>query len=195
MNTVLFDPGLGDLVLDLNDYVNKIYSSMMQLQSIKQKRTKFKLFASKIEKYIKNNIAFYYGCLLWAYYITTTNKENQKEITGNIFSVLNEEQIKNYDYMLQVNFLENYFDSYERDVLYYTGRKYLIPEQWKKILRLYTEFLENNKGFIHIKYTSDIILPSILKNIKVNFNIEEKITQVIANKDIESLLNNEFFIL
>ena len=77
-NTVLFDPGIGNLVVDFNEFVNSVYSQLMSLKGIPQKRLRFRQYATKIEKYMKNNISFYLGCLLWAYYINTENQKAPK---------------------------------------------------------------------------------------------------------------------
>ncbi len=186
-DTVKFDPGLGELIIDLNEYVNNVYSQLMSLSTIHQKRARFKLYVQKIEKYIKNNINFYLGCLLWAYYIKKENAGSPKEITGNIFLNMTEEQKENYDYTAQINFIENYFDSYERDILYYTGKKYQIPQQWKLILSIYSEFLELNKGFINTKTTGDLILPEKLDNMKFSQNIKEILQKTIDEKNLDFL--------
>lgn len=188
-DTVKFDPGMGEFVVDFNEFINNLYSQMMSFRTIHQKRARFKLYSSKINRYIKNNLSFYLGCLLWAYYLANENKNNPKQIVGNVFSSLTEEQINDYDYLIQVNFLENYLENYERDVLYYCGQKFQIPEIWKNILSLYTEFLELNKGFTKTKTTEDIRLPEKLQNIKFNFDIKEKIEEAINKKDLEILLN------
>lgn len=192
---VKFDPGIGDLAVDFNNYINGVYSGLMNLRTIHQKRAKFKLYTAKIENYMKNNIAFYLGCLLWAYYIKNENKTGPKNIEGNVFLYLTEEQKNDYDFMIQVNFLENYFDSFERDCLYYTGKKYLIPDEWKQILALYSEFLEKNNGFINTKTTDDIVLPDKLKDKNIDTDINKLINEAIEKKDLTLLLNIAKFAL
>ncbi len=194
-DNVMFDPGIGELVVDFNNFINEVYSQLMNLRTIHQKRARFKIYSAKIEKYIENNIAFYLGCLLWAYYIHNTNKSNPKDIVGNVFLYMSEEQKNDYDYMIQVNFMENYFDSFERDMLYYTGKKYLIPEEWKQILSLYMEFLEKNKGFISAKTTNDIVLPDKLKEKTILVDINKSIQETIEKKDLTLLLNISKFAL
>lgn len=189
--TVKFDPGIGDLVLNLNEFVNEVYSQLMSFRTIHQKRARFKLYVSKIQNYMKNNIAFYMGCLLWAYYIVNENIAEPKEITGNVFLNMTEEEKENYDYLIQVNFLENYFEGFERDVLYYTGNKVLIPQQWKNVLSLYSEFLTLNDGFVNTRLTSDIKLPEMLKNIKPEVDIAGLINKAIDEKSLEILLKTE----
>ncbi len=189
VNTVKFDPGIGDLVLDFNNFINEFYSQLMNFKTIRQKQARFKLYSDKIKSYMQNNIAFYFGCLLWAYYIKNENTDTPKEIEGNIFLNLSEEDKENYDYLIQVNFMENYFESYERDILYYTGQKIKITEEWKTILSLYSEFLEKNKGFAYTKTTADIILPEKLTNTKISADINKIIQEAIDKRDLNILLN------
>ena len=189
--TVKFDPGMGELVINFNEFINDVYSQLMTLRTIHQKRARFKLYTAKIERYMKNNIAFYLGCLLWAYYIVNENAKAPKEIVGNVFLNMSEEEKAEYDYLIQVNFMENYFEGFERDSLYYTGKKFQIPEQWKKILSLYSEFLSINEGFVNTKVTADIKLPELLKNMKIKEDIAALIGKVIAEKSLETLLDTE----
>jgi len=189
--TVKFDPGLGELAENFNEHINDLYSQLLSLGSIAKKRIKFKMSCPKIEKMMKNNIGFYAGCLLWAYHISQMTPA--KEIGGNSFLYMTDEQTADYDYMLQVNFMENYLDSYERDVLYYAGKKFTVPEIWENILSLYSEFLELNKGFTKTKYTSDIILPEKLKNKKITTDIEILINKAIESKDLSLLISDNIF--
>lgn len=186
--SVKFDPGIGDLAVNFNDYVNRVYSSILSVNSLKQKSAKFKMFAGAIENKMKNNVAFYKGCLLWAYYIKKENEANPKEISENYFLYLSDEQLENYDYTLQVSFMDNYFDSFERDYMYYMGKKHEIPREWREIISLYGEFLELNKGFTKTKMTSDIILPEKLEAKEFNFDIKQIIDKAISNKDLNVLL-------
>ena len=89
--------------------------------------------------------------------------------------------------------MDNYFDSYERDLLYYTGKKFEIPEQWRKITEVYSEFLELNKGFSAVKYTSDIKLPEVLQNKKIDVDIKAAIDKAIEKKDLTLLLSVDIF--
>lgn len=189
--TVKFDPGMGEFVLNFNEFVNDVYSQLMSFRTIHQKRARFKLYTAKIERYMKNNIAFYLGCLLWAYYIINENKNDPKELVGNVFLNMSEEEKAEYDYMIQVNFMENYFECFERDVLYYTGKKVAISEQWKKILSLYSEFLTLNNGFVATKTTNDIVLPEMLKNMKTDKDVSTLIDNAISTKSLEVLLDTE----
>ena len=187
VDTVKFDPGIGELVVDFNEFVNGVYSQLMHFKNMSQKRARFKLYANKIEEYMANNLAFYYGCLMWAYYIVNENKNSPKEIVGNVFYNMPKEQKDDYDYLIQVNFMENYFDSYERDFAYYTGQKKIVSQKWKDILEVYSEFLTLNEGFVNTKMTSDIKLPKRLSKIKID--VKSLIDEAIEKQSLALLLD------
>ena len=191
VDTVKFDPGIGEFVVDFNDYVNSVYSQLMHFKNMSQKRARFNIYASKIEEYMMNNISFYLGCLIWANHIVSENLNEPKEIVGNAFLYMTDEQKEDYDYLIQVNFLENYFESYERDFAYYTGKKKVVSERWKKILEVYSEFLTLNNGFVSTKMTSDIKLPELVKDIdKKAITFIEK---AINEKNLAVLLESDVF--
>ena len=187
VDTVKFDPGIGEFVLDFNNFVNDVYSQLMSLKTIHQKRARFKLYVAKIERYMKNNISFYLGCLVWAYIISS--EKTPKEIVGNSFLNMPQELKEEFDYMIQVNFLENYFECFERDTLYYNGKKQEIPSEWKLILSLYMEFLEINNGFLSTKMTSDIKLPEKINKLGKCDELSKIIEKAISEKNLEIILN------
>ena len=190
--TVKFDPGMGDLVVNFNDYINDVYSHILNLYSPHQKRAQFKIYLNKIQDYMKNNMGFYFGCLMWAYILVKENIDNPKEIEGNEFLNLKKEELENYDYSLQINFLDNYFDSFERDSAYYGGKKIIISQKWRDIVELYTEFLEMNKGFTETKTTADIKLPEKIKNLNLNIEkIKDILNTAINKKDLSIILDAE----
>lgn len=187
VDTVKFDPGMGEFVLDFNNFVNDVYSQLMSLKTIHQKRARFKLYVAKIERYMKNNISFYLGCLVWAYIISS--EKTPKEIVGNSFLNMPEEVKEEFDYMIQVNFLENYFECFERDTLYYNGKKQEIPASWKEILALYIEFLKLNNGFLSTKMTSDIKLPEKIQKLGSAKDLNSIIEKAISEKNLDVILN------
>ncbi len=194
--TVKFDPGIGELAVDFNNYINDVYSKLMNLHSPHQKRAQFKLYSDKIYSYMQNNIAFYFGCLLWAYYISANNAKTPKNIEGNPFLNLTEEEKDEFDFAVQVNFMDNYFDSFERDSAYYLGKKTVIPDKWRKILELYSEFLDKNNGFTNTKTTADIVIPDEIKNKKYNLNdVSTLISSVISSKDLNLFLTNQKIVI
>ncbi len=183
---ILFDPGFAPIVLDSIGQVGYTYYVFSAVRDIKLKKINFPHTLRKLEKYLKENIAFYLGCLLWASYISTF--ENKK-LAGN--KLLGEEA-KEEEYTNEINFLIDFLDkNIKRDVKYYQGKDYAIPEEYINILKTYKEFLIINKGFTDCSNTSQIKLPSTLK--KPGKENLEKINAVIQDsinkKDITELLN------
>ena len=119
--TIAFDPGIGKLVVDFNDFLNKVYSQLYVSHTIHAKKAKFKLYSGKIYKYMRNNIAFYMGCLLWAYYIVKENNNTPKTIDGNIFSNLTEKQIVD---SIKVGLKSLTTPANKPGILYVSGLKY-----------------------------------------------------------------------
>lgn len=189
--TVLFDPGIGELVIDFNEYINDVYSKLNALKTPHQKRANFKLYFPKIKNAIENNIAFYIGCLIWAQLIKKDEKE--KEIIGNVFLNIPEEMLKDYDFLVQINFMQDYLKALIRDYSFYTGQKFNIPQLWFDILNLYSEFLSLNKGFIKTKTTKDLILPELITNLEFKENTENLIKKVISEKNLKLLIDNVNF--
>lgn len=187
-NSVKFDPGIGNLVIDLFDFAQYFYSQLLQIRSKYEQNTFFYSNSLKIKKYMKNNISFYWGCLLWAYYIHNENINSPKEIEDNVFLNLTEEQLAEYDYLNQVKFLEEFFVQFEKDVFKYTKKKYEIPSKWKKILLLYSEFLTLNEGFINTKTTADLKLPREIQDLNVDIDINSTIKNAINNNNLDLLL-------
>ena len=58
VDTVKFDPGIGELVIDFTDYIDKLYTKLSALVSVNQKKIQFKLAVNKIQSIMENNIAF-----------------------------------------------------------------------------------------------------------------------------------------
>lgn len=187
-NSVKFDTGIGDLVVDLFDFAQYFYSQLSQIRSKYEQNTFFYSNSLKIKKYMKNNIAFYFGCLLWAYYLNKNNENSPKDIEDNVFLNLTEEQLEQYDYLSQVTFLQEFFVQFEKDVFRFTKKKYEIPTLWKKIVNLYAEFLTLNEGFVNTKTTADIKLPKEINSLNIDFDINSYIQKAINNKNLDMLL-------
>lgn len=185
---VKFDPGIGALVFDLFDFAQYFYSQLLQIRSKYEQNTFFFSNSIKIKKYIKNNISFYLGCLLWAYYIHNENINAPKEIEDNVFLNLTKEEIEEYDYLSQVTFLKEFFTQFEKDIFKFTKKKYEIPSNWKLILELYSEFLTLNEGFVNTKTTNDIKLPEKFQALNINIDINECIQNAIKENNLDILL-------
>lgn len=190
---VLFDPGFAPLVDDFYQSIDIVKQIMTSVPSMHQKKFKYKMLQADIIKLVKNNVAFYFGCMLWAYYLVNNFKNEPKELEGNTFSDLSEEEKAEYDFFGEIDFITDYFAQYKKDTKYYLGKEQELPKEWFFVLQLYREFLELNNSFLKAKLTSDIVLPEKIANINVDFDIKEIIEFSIMNKSIENLLELNIF--
>lgn len=188
---VLFDPGYASVVMDAIGQVGYIYYTFSAIPNLKLKKLNFPSTLAKIEKYLKTNIAFYLGCILWASYIS--GFENC-EIEGN---KLLGENCEEAEYTNEINFLIDLIENkLQRDSKYFLGKDYKTNEKYIPILKAYREFLISNKGFCNCSNTSQIILPNNIKKLNKEEldNINSKIQTAIKNKNIDTLLD-EFNLL
>lgn len=192
-NKVLFDPGFAPFVEQFSGNIKICNQIMSSLNSLHQKKFKFKVLYPQILKLIENNVAFYYGCLLWAFCIVKQNINSPVEILNNSFYGLNEEELENFDYSEEIDFIIEYLKTFERDSKYYLNKSADINVFWQEILNTYKEFLLLNKGFINVKNTNDVILPERLANIDYYDSLYGQIMDAIEAKHIESLLNIKLF--
>ncbi len=187
-DTVKFDPGIGELFVNFNDFIDPIYTKLKSMPTLVQKRITFKMAEQKIVKAMRNNVAFYAGCMMWAYYIS--NMQEEKQLEGNAFLDMPEDIRKNYDYLIPLNFIDAYFEAFEKDTGYYVGRKSTIPQKWKNIVAVYRKFLKLNDGFLNTKTNKDVQLPDEVKNYNFNFDIPTRIEQAIQKRNLDILLEN-----
>ena len=182
-NTIKFDPGYAPIVMDSIGQVGYIYYMFNAVKNIKIKRQNFFSVSMKLEKYLKENVAFYLGCLLWANYIS----QFDKEIIGN--KLLGEEASEE-EYTSEINFLIDFVENqYPRDYKYYKSKIYIPDEKYLPILKAYKEFLILNKGFVNCSKTAQIVLPEYFKKPSGSEldTINKKIQEAIASKNLEIL--------
>lgn len=190
--TVAFDPGFAPFVEHFSMNIMTVNQILQSQPSFNQKKFRYKMLEKQIIALIENSVAFYYGCLLWAFYLKNKYKDEPRELSGNTFKDLTEEQLKEYDFFEEIDYVIAYLDVYKRDVKYYTGKKAIVPEKWANILALYREFLELNNGFLKVSNTADIVLPQALLRLDFDESINTEIQKAISNKQIEALLSVDF---
>ena len=66
---ILFDPGYAPIVMNALGQVGYNYYVFCAISDVKLKRLNFKTMLEKFERFLKTNVAFYLGCLMWASYI------------------------------------------------------------------------------------------------------------------------------
>lgn len=184
---VLFDPGFGPLTVDLWSVAYTIENDLRLMNQLQRKTRYYNASFPKLYKALLNNIAFYKGCMAWAYYIM--NNCPNDDITGNPFANLTEEQKAQYAPCEGIDFLIEYIDKYESDVKYYHIKNSVIPDNSKDMLKTYREFIAINEGFINVKKVSDL---ATVKNMKFDISCEDLkslIDKAISTKDISCLLS------
>lgn len=184
---VAFDPGLGKLAADLYTEVYILENDLANMPQLPRKIRYFRISCKRIVKVLLNNLAFYKGCLAWAYYIV--NKYPECNLSGNPFISLTEEQKAQYAPTELVDFCIEYLPKFYSDLKYYNVKNVILPEDTEYILNTYREFVAMNEGFINTYKASDIQLPEGL-NFKKSLNeIKDEITSAVEQQDISNLIN------
>ncbi len=192
-NEILFDPGYSPLIIPLVENMEAYTSILASQRTLQQKKFRFKIIYPQIFKILSNNVAFYYGCLLWAFYLTNEYKNAPKKLIGNTFLSMN--NTKNIidqmsEYILNI---KNSIAVLEKDYKYFVGSQAEIPKFWYEILDVYIEFLELNNAFIACSTTVDIKIPEVLANGVYSPKLNDQIQKIISEKSIETLLNIKIF--
>lgn len=157
MTEYLFDPGYSQHLVSLIFSLEDMYGDINKFKNLGQKKFRFKQYYPGILKLIRQNTAFYLGCLLWATYLS--NQETG-EITGNYCLGKEYDEHKS---LIELDFLIKFSQTFSKDTKYYMGIDYKFPEEDESLLGTYREFAVLNEGFVNIKSTSDLKLPDSLK--------------------------------
>ncbi len=185
--TILFDPGYAPLVVESIGQVGYIYYMFCAVENLKIRKINFPVVVKKLEKNLKTNVAFYFGCLAWASYIS---QFKNCEIEGN---KLLGEVCDEKEYTDEINFLIDFVkNKLPRDYKYYLNKNHPVDERYLPILETYREFLILNKGFVNCAKTDQIILPQGLKK-PSEAELDEickKIQKAIEEKNIDRLLDD-----
>ena len=181
---VKFDPGYAPIVMNALGQVGYNYYIFSAIPNVKLKKMNFPRTLRKLEGFLKTNIAFYLGCLLWASYIM---QFGEAELDGN---KLLGEDCSEEEYTSEINFLiDTITKELPRDCKYYLNKNYECDEKYLPILETYKQFLILNNGFCKISNVSQIKLPENLKKLSSEDLklIYEKIMHSIQTKEIEQL--------
>ena len=177
---VLFDPGYSKYTLPFSANIDAAYKMIFSMKSQNQRKFKFRTLYPQLLKLLEHTISFYLGCLLWASYISQQFKNEPKDILDNnyIGQTVNEEEM-----LFEVNYVINYIDKLKKDCKYYLNTTCNLPDSWSQIMTVYKEFLTMNKFLVNAKTTSDILLPSIIKELS-----QEDRDNIVSN--IENVVNS-----
>lgn len=185
--TILFDPGYAPLVVESIGQVGYTYYMFCAVENLKIRKMNFPVVIRKLEKHLKTNVAFYFGCLAWASYIS---QFDNLQIEGN---KLLGEVCDEKEYTDEINFLIDFVQNkLPRDYKYYLNKNFPTDERYLPILETYKEFLILNKGFVDCSKTNQIVLPSNLKKLdKTTLDeLNDRIQEAIKDKNIDKLLDS-----
>lgn len=183
-----FDPGFAPYILAFRGTVEYLYADINRFKNLSQRKMKFQQYYKKILEIFNNNLGFYVGCLMWAAYIKT--QEKQEILNNNCLGAKYNEEENVFDTEYMIKFLE----LLPKDVKYYLGKDYEINPSDLKLLNVYKEFLIINKGFVESKNNTDILLPKEVKTQDAE-SFKEKIDEVLKTGDLSKLLEYRDLIL
>lgn len=186
----MFDPGFAFFVYPFADSINALYQEFSQIKNPKMRRIKFQMYHSQIVGIVKNNIAFYKGCIMWAKYLKESMPNLKIENNPFIDIDLEKENISQEDFCAEIDSLINFFEKYKKDCKFYLGKDMSLASGWLDIAKLYKEFLLLNKSFVKTEMTDDLVLPKDVVAILKTSNEENKklIENALNNQDLTKLL-------
>ncbi|MBQ3819238.1 hypothetical protein II810_02200 [bacterium] len=177
-----FDPGFIPHISAFVPNIEFMHNNLNNFTNFNQKKLQYRMYYPKLQKFLKNYIAFYLGCILWAQYIKQFEGEN---VLNNLcYGGEYDEK----ETLQEVDFVENYLEQFKKDVKYYTGKTEEIDSRYPKIINAYKEFLKVNAGFVKLKKTDDIKLPSCIKVVKNLDKVKTKIDSVVQSGELWELL-------
>ena len=179
---VQFDPGFVQHMSAFVPSIQHVYGSLTQYKNFNQKKMQFKMYYPKIQGLIKNYIGFYLGCILWAIYI---KQFKNADILNNLCygGEYNEKET-----LEEIDFVKDYLEQLKKDAKYYISQEFNIDETSLKIIDAYKEFLKDNKGFVNVKTTDDLVVSNKFKTPEnLNF-IRQEINKVVENGRLHDLV-------
>ena len=185
--TVPFDPGYKESIQDLWSIAYVIEQDLSGMSQLPRKTRYYNACFPKLYKAILNNIAFYKGCMAWAFYIM--NKYPDETITANPFLNMNDEQKAEYAPCDGIDFLLEYISKFESDAKYYHVKNVQIPQNTKEMLKTYREFIAINEGFINAEKVSDLKLVENMCFSASPDEIKKVIDKSVSEKDLSLLLS------
>ena len=185
-----FDPGFIKHLSAFVPTIDYLYSDLNSYRNFTQKKLRFKMYYNKILNLMETYIGFYLGCILWA----TCIKDLDKPVLNNLCYGADYDEKETIS---EVKFIKEYSIQLTKDVKYYLGQDYKIPELQERILDEYEEFLKLNKGFVEVKDTKDLVINSGIKVITQSDKeaILNQIAKVVENGEFKDLyqLNSTLF--
>jgi len=191
MSEYLFDPGYGRHLSSLVFSLEDIYGNINKFKNLGQKKFQFKQYYPSILKLVKQNTAFYLGCLLWAVYLKS---QPVGEIINNY--CLGKEYNEDSS-LVELLFLIRFAKTFSKDTKYYMNTDYKYPDEDLKMLGIYKDFAQINQGFVNTKTNNDLKLPDSIKtpSDKDLQSIKSTIDETVKTGDFDKLFEIRGLIL
>ena len=182
MSGLEFDPGFAPYIMAFQGTVEYLYTDINKFRNLSQKKIKFRQYYKKILEILNNNLGFYIGCLMWAAYIKTQEKQ---EIINN--NALGTEFNETKD-TSEIDFTIRFIELFPKDMKYFLSQDFAFEPWIIKLLEIYKEFLIINEGFVNSQFNTDIKIPVSVK-IENAENYKADIEKVIQAGDLSKLLD------
>ncbi|MCR5266102.1 MAG: hypothetical protein K6E29_05855 [Cyanobacteria bacterium RUI128] len=191
MAEYLFDPGYGRHLVSLVFSLEDMYADINKFKNLGQKKFYFKQYYPGMIKLLKQNTAFYMGCLLWAVYLKSLP---EGKITGN--HCLGKEYDENSS-LVELLFLMSFMRTLSKDTKYYLGQDYKYSEDDMAMLEVYKEFARMNEGFVKVEKNTDLKLPKEVKTpSKADLEkIKATINEAVSTGEFDALMDLRGLIL
>lgn len=168
----VFNPGFGQCLIGFLPIYIEFQSQINATKNFSIKKAKYKLFNTKLNTALESTLGFWVGCILWGAVLKNSYKNNPQKIENNPFWGLKEEDISQYEFNLEFDFIKKYISSYTKDMKYFCGENAVFPDFYLKIVDNYQNFLKINNNFINTDTTDKINFPEELKHLN-NLEVEE----------------------
>ncbi len=191
MTEYFFDPGYSKHLVSLVFSLEDMYSDINKFKNLNQKKFYFKQYYPGMIKLLKQNTAFYLGCLLWAVYLKA---QPEGDIVGN--HCIGKEY-KEESSLVELLFLMQFMLTFSKDTKYYMGQDFKYSQEDMEMLEIYKEFAQMNEGFVNVQKNTDLKLPKEVKSPnKEEINIiKETIDKVVSTGDFNLLYDLRGYIL
>ncbi len=177
-----FDPGFTIHLSLISRDIESFYYNLSAYPKFPQKKQQFKAYSSKLLRLVERNIGFYAACVLWA---DIAKNYPDKLILNNICFGGEYDEAENVQ---EVEFVRNYIEQFKKDLKYYVGQDFEIPELYRVILDDYEAFLKINEGFIAISKAGDLKLPDGVKSVENEAELLGKIETVIESGNFKPMI-------
>lgn len=191
MAEYLFDPGYGRHLVSLVFSLEDMYADINKFKNLNQKKFYFKQYYPGMLKLLKQNTAFYLGCLLWAVYLKA---QPEGDIIGN--HCLGKEYNENSS-LVELLFLMSFMKTLSKDTKYFLNQDFKYSEEDMEMLEVYKEFAQINEGFVKVEKNTDLKLPECVKTPSKEDieKIKRTIDTVVTTGEFDSLMELRGLIL